>query len=304
MRLKVPHLTYPLRPRGRRGIRRFIAALVLSLVASSALAEPALWVAKQGNATVYLFGTIHVLKSDIEWWTPKISAAFDGSQELWLETEDLDSTSMRPLVAQLGFDEGHSLASEVAPSDLARLDAAAKSAGYPGEGSLDHLRPWLAAMSLETSLIVKAGYDRKRGVEVLLKDRASLTGKFVRGLETAEQQIHFFANLPQARQIELLRSVLDDAALAPEVLDAAAHRWAEGDVEAFRKGTNEFTEHNHPDLYAVFLVNRNRAWAERISDWMGFGRGPVFIAVGAGHMAGPDSLLKALEARGVTITRM
>jgi hypothetical protein len=246
---------------------------------------------------------VHALKSETKWWAPKIADAFDRSQELWIEATDADPATMQPLVDELGIDQTHRLSSELAPADLARLEAAAKSAGFQGEAALDHMRPWLAALTLETLPVVKAGYDNAWGVDILLKDRAAVTGKRVHGLETGEQQLHFFADLPQAAQVELLRSVLDDVGLAPAMIDSAIQGWSEGDVEAFRKGTNEFDEQNHPDLYAVLLVNRNKAWAERIAAWMRSGRGEIFVAVGAGHFVGRDSLLKALEARGISVAR-
>jgi uncharacterized protein len=275
----------------------------LLLFASPAVAEPALWVAKSGGATVYLFGTAHVLKADTNWWTPKIAAAFDRSDEIWIEAIAADPTTTRPLIAALGIDQEHSLSNELAPTDLARLDAAVKSAGFPGEATLDHMRPWLAALTLEDLLIAKAGYDSDRGVNMLLKERAALADKSVLGLETAEEQLHFFADLPQATQVELLRSVLDDVAIAPAAIDTAIQGWSSGDVEAFRKGTNELSEQNHPDLYAVVLVNRNKAWAEKIAVWMKSSHGQIFVAVGAGHFVGRDSLLNALEARGISVAR-
>ena len=170
MRLRFPHLTYPLRPLGRRGIRlSCVAALALSLIALPAFAEPALWVAKQGGATVYLFGTVHALKPELKWETPKIARAFAESQELWLEADDADAKTMQPIVAQLGIDRAHPLSSKLAAADVARLDAAAKAAGLPGEAALEPMRPWLAALTIATLPIVKAGYDPAKGVDNVLK---------------------------------------------------------------------------------------------------------------------------------------
>src|SRR5881394_3304051 len=53
----------------RSGPLSCVAALALSLIALPAFAEPALWVAKQGGATVYLFGTVHALKPELKWET-------------------------------------------------------------------------------------------------------------------------------------------------------------------------------------------------------------------------------------------
>ena len=182
-RPRVPHLTYPLRPRGRRGIGLSgFVALALSVLAFPALAEPALWAATQGGATVYLFGTVHALKPETQWETPKIAKAFAESRELWLEADDADPKTMQPIVAELGLDRAHPLSSKVAPADLPRLDAAAKSAGLPGEAALEPMQPWLAALTLAALPIVQAGYDPAKGVDNVLKAKAAAAGKPVHGL--------------------------------------------------------------------------------------------------------------------------
>jgi uncharacterized protein YbaP (TraB family) len=303
MRLKVPHLTYPLRPRGRRGIRPFIVALVLSLVAAPALAEPALWVAKSGGATVYLFGTVHALKSETDWETPKIAKAFGESRELWLEAEDADPVTMAPIVAELGIDRAHPLSAEVAPADLPRLDAAAKAAGLPGEAALEPMRPWLAALTLAALPIVKAGYDPAKGVDNILKAKAAAAGKPVHGFESAEQQMHFFADFSRAKQVQMLRQVLDEVASGPAQVEDILKAWAAGDLATLDKDMNEEMEREYPELQAVLLVNRNQAWAKKIAAWMKSGKGEIFVAVGAGHLVGKDSLQKALEARGISVAR-
>jgi uncharacterized protein YbaP (TraB family) len=305
MRLRIPHLTLPLRPRGRRGIAlsSLVATLALSLIALPATAEPAMWVAKSGGATVYLFGTVHALKSETDWETPKISAAFAESQELWLEADDADPTTMQPIVAKLGIDRAHKLSAELSPADLPRLEAAAKAAGLPGEAALEPMRPWLAALTLAALPIVKAGYDPAKGVDNVLKAKALATGKPVHGLESAEQQMHFFADFPQARQVEMLREVLDEVAGGPAQIEELLAAWAAGDLATIDKDMNQDNAEKYPDLYAVLIVSRNRAWAEKVAARLKSGQGVTFMAVGAAHLVGRDSVQKALEARGISVAR-
>jgi uncharacterized protein len=305
MGLRFPHLTYPLRPRGRRGISQAIAAavLALSLIALPVAAEPAMWVAKSGGATIHLFGTVHALKSDMAWETPKIAAAFRESQELWLELDDADPATMQPLVAELGMDRAHPLSTKLAAADVPRLEAAAILAGLPGEAALEPMRPWLAALTLGTLPIIKAGYDPAKGVDQVLKAKAAAVGKPVHGLETAAQQMHFFADLPQATQVEFLRSVLDEVADGPATIGAILDAWSKGDLAALDKNLNELTEQNYRELYAILIVNRNRAWAGRIAERLKSGPGVTFMAVGTAHLVGRDSLQKALEERGISVAR-
>jgi uncharacterized protein len=284
-------------------LKLFLFSIASSLIALPALADPALWVAKSGGATVYLFGTVHALKSETDWETPKLAKAFAQSRELWLEADDADPATMTPIVAQLGIDRAHKLSAEVPPADLPRLEAAAKAAGLPGEAALEPMRPWLAALTLAALPIIKAGYDPAKGVDNILKAKATAAGKPVHGLESAEQQMHFFADFSKARQVEMLRSVLDEVATGPAQVEEILAAWAAGDLATIDKDMNEEEERDHPDLHAVLISNRNQAWAEKIAAWMKSGQGEIFVAVGAGHLVGKDSLQKALEARGIAVAR-
>ncbi len=288
------------RASARRGLA---AALALSLLAWPALAEPALWVAKQGDATVYLFGTVHALKPDLKWETPRIAKAFAESQQFWMEADDADPKTMQPIVAELGIDRAHPLSTLVPAAELPRLDAAAKSAGLPGEPALEPMRPWLAALTLATLPIVKAGYDPAKGVDNVLKAKALAAGKPVHGLETAEQQIHFFADLPQARQVEMLRSVLDEVAGGTAEVEEIMAAWEKADLATIDKDMNQDDAEKYPDLHAILIVNRNTAWAAKIADWLKAGKGVTFLAVGAAHLVGRDSVQEALKARGISVAR-
>ena len=279
------------------------AALALSLLALPALAEPALWVAKQGNATVYLFGTVHALKPELKWETPKIAKAFAESQEFWMEATDADPKTMQPIVTQLGLDSAHQLSGKLAPDDLPRLDAAAKLAGLPGEQALERMRPWLAALTLAALPIVKAGYDPAKGADNVLRAKAEAAGKPVHGLESAEQQMHFFADLPQARQVEMLRAVLDEVASGTAEVEEIMAAWEKADLATIDKDMNEDEAEKYPDLHAVLITDRNKAWAARIVEWLKAGKGVTFLAVGAGHLVGHDSVQEALKARGISVVR-
>jgi uncharacterized protein YbaP (TraB family) len=278
-------------------------ALALSFLAFPALAEPALWAAKQGQATVYLFGTVHALKPELQWETPKIAKAFAESRELWLEATDADPKTMQPIVAELGLDRAHPLSSKVPAADLPRLDAAARSAGLAGEAALEPMRPWLAALTLAALPIVKAGYDPAKGADNVLKAEAAAAGKPVRGLETAEQQMHFFADLPQARQADMLRAVLDEVAVGKGEVEEIMAAWASADLAVIDKDMNEDDAEKYPDLHAILIVKRNKAWAARIAEWLKAGKGVTFLAVGAGHLVGHDSVQEVLKARGISVTR-
>ena len=183
----------------------------------------------------------------------------------------------------------------------ARLAAAAAGLGLP-VAQLEPMRPWLAALTLSLVPIVKAGYDPKLGVDTLLATAARAQGKPVKGLETMEQQLRFFADLPPEVELAMLREAVDDVERGPKTLDALSAAWAAGDGTAFeRLFVDELRD--SPELYEVLIDERNEAWAEAIADRMR-GSGVSFIAVGAGHLTGPDSVQAKLAERGIKAERL
>jgi uncharacterized protein len=288
----------------RPALAGLAALVVFALGTVPAAAEPALWAIRDGNSTIHLFGTIHVLKSGLDWQSPKIAKAFGDSAEVWLELTDDDAPGVQPLVASLGLDPTHPLSSKLSASDLARVDGAAKAAGIPiGEQAFDTMRPWLVAVSLTTLPIVQAGFDPNQGADHILKQQALDTGKTLRGFETAEKQLHFFADLPPAEEMEMLQSTLDEVAEGPGKIREMADAWLDGDVPAIGKLFAEFSEPYYRALYQTLIVARNQAWADALAKRLKTGSGTSFVAVGAGHLAGPDSLIAALAQRGITVER-
>jgi|SRR5580658_28898 uncharacterized protein YbaP (TraB family) len=280
-----------------------LAAFALGAVATSA-AEPALWAIKDGQSTIHLFGTIHVLEFGMEWQSPKIAKAFNDSADLWLELTDDDPATLQPLIASLGLDPEHPLSGKLSASELARVDAAARTAGLPnGEEAFDTMRPWMAAISLAAVPILQSGFDSDLGADHVLKSQAMAAGKALHAFESAAQQLHFFADLPAAEELDILRSALDDVAKGPDKIREMAAAWLAGDVPAITGVFAEFSEPQYRALYQVLIAQRNEAWATKLVQRLKTGSGTSFVAVGTGHLVGPDSLIVALAKRGIAAER-
>ena len=286
-------------------LRRFCFALAFALVTSTpALADPALWIAKSATATVYLFGTVHVLPEGAKWHYPTLDKALADSDTLYMEEDNDDPVGMQMLVLQYGMDPQHPLSGQLDDTDRARLDAAAKTIALPGGATtLNAMKPWLAALTITVAPIVKAGYDPKSGADKQLQRAFKANGKTVDAFETAEQQIKYFANLPPALQRDLLRNVLDDYAKGPQQIKALIHAWQTGDVDAIARTVNGSMRDEYPDLYQVLLVDRNRNFARQIETLLK-GDGTIFVAIGAGHLAGPDSVQAQLAKLGTETERV
>ncbi|WAC59842.1 TraB/GumN family protein [Brevundimonas sp. SL130] len=261
---------------------------------------PALWVVKDADSTLYLFGTVHVLRPTTGWASPRVNTAFDSASEIWFEVTNADDqAAMMPLIQQYGLSPQAPLSSRLTADELAQLDVAAQSIGASA-AQLDPLKPWLAALSLSVAPLVKAGYDPQSGVEPALKARAEAAGKTIHGFETLEDQIGMLATLPDDVQMEFLRETLKDYDQAVVVLDSMVEAWAKGDVKALDEIVVEEMKTDAPELHKVILVDRNTDWADQIQTQLQ-GSGTAFIAVGAAHLTGDDSVQSILKSRGVAV---
>ncbi|HCW48596.1 MAG TPA: TraB/GumN family protein [Brevundimonas sp.] len=283
-------------------VARGLAALALA-TAGVAHAEPALWVVKDDDSTLYLFGAIHVLKPDADWRSPRFDAAFYSAAHLVLEVENPeDQAALMPLIQQHGLSPDRPLSALLSPEDLARLDDAARSLGLTAT-QLDPMRPWLASLSLSVAPLARAGYQPASGVEPILRAHAQSGGVPISGLETLDQQVRLLAGFPEDGQLAYLRRTLGDYASGAAALDRLVAAWLAGDVDEIAAiGVGSMRDAGER-VYQALLVERNRAWAEQILTMLE-GSGIAFIAVGALHLAGEDSLQVMLERRDVRVERL
>jgi hypothetical protein len=275
--------------------------LVLTAAAPVA-AEPALWKVQGPHATVYLFGTIHLLKPTTQWRSPKIDAAFAASTTLWEEISNPDdAAAATALVQTYGLDAAHPLSSRLDDAAKAKLASFETRYGVP-DAQVQTLRPWFAGINFSIIPIVKAGYAPGSGVDVLLKNEAHAKGKPMHGFETIEEQLKFFADLPPKLETDFMLSVLDDADAGPERLDRMVSAWAAGDTAQMEDLLNGTMLTRYPELYQLLLAQRNRRFANKIEELLK-GDGVVFVAVGAGHLLGPDSVQADLARDGIKVAR-
>lgn len=283
--------------------RRALLALMLLLAgAASAVAHPALWVAKDADTTVYLFGTVHLLPNDTDWRFPALEQALASSDALYVEIVDDDALHMQALVIRYGLDPAHRLSSKLTTDEQATLAEAAKAADLPGgTRTLEVMRPWLAGLTLAVAPLLKAGLDPEHGVDKLLRAQMTAAGKPVHGLETAQQQIRFLADMPPAMELDFLRSTLRDFGKGTTQLTTLIDAWKHGDVATIARITDTDMRQRSPRLYQRLLADRNKAWAKQVAALMKQ-PGTVFIAVGAAHLAGPDSLQAQLRTFDISAT--
>ncbi|HJR20957.1 MAG TPA: TraB/GumN family protein [Dongiaceae bacterium] len=278
-----------------------IASATLMQVASPAHAEPAMWVVKDADSTIYLLGTFHLIKPDMNWRSDKIDAAFKESDELWLEASPYgDEAMLQKLVLKHGFDPQHPLSGKLSGDDWAKVQSAAGLGGVPVK-AVEQMRPWLAALTLVVAPMMKEGYDPKKGADKQLEDSAKAGNKVVRTFETPEQQLLFFSSLPKQSELDFLVQTLDEIAAGPKYVDRMADAWLAGDTGELEAMTLNRMKEGAPKLYDALIVQRNIDWCNQIATVMK-GAGTSFVAVGAGHLVGDQSVPAILAERGFAVT--
>eukprot|EP01030_Chromulinospumella_sphaerica_P012727 gene12727-12520_t len=263
---------------------------------------PAMWVIRDEDSTIYLFGTIHLLKPETQWRTPKFETAFASADELWFEiTDGDDAAKMQSLVMTLGMDQANPLSKRLTPEQFARFKGASEKLGLPAAG-LDPMKPWMAGITLSLVTMMKGGYDPNSGVDSVIRKSGDEAKKPIKAFETAEQQLRFFDSLSPEVQVEFLMSSIDELDESSSMLDGLVEHWAVGDVAALEDELVAEMRDEYPHLYKLLLVDRNAAWAKVLAERLK-GSGVSFVSVGSAHLIGKDSVQNLLAKEGIKATR-
>ena len=291
--------------------RRLLAVSAVAATACSAApasetkaASPALWKVADHDTTIYLFGTIHLLPKDTKWRSSAFDTAAAGADTLVVETvidESNPAATMSELL-QLAVSEGlPPLADRVPPEKKAALQAAVAKSGIPAP-MYDKLETWAAAFMLLGVQFKELGLDPGSGVESTLKKQFQDSKKSIGQLETNAEQLGFFDRLSEDAQRKFLLAILDSSGDMSSEFKGMLDAWTRGDVKEIAKSFNSDLS-DAAELRDALLTKRNSNWAKWVK-----GRldqpGTVLVAVGAGHLAGEQSLQSMLENQGVKVTRV
>ena len=263
--------------------------------------DPALWVIKDKDTTVYLFGTIHVLKPGLSWFDEAVKSAFDGSNELVIELIDPPADQSQQIFTKYALDtSGKTLRDKLPAKERGNLEAALKKIGFP-EDAFDPLDPWAAAVTIQVLAAGKNGYDPNQGVDKQLSAAAKAAGKKISAVETFEGQIKIFDGLRESEQLRFLNETTADLDGLTKGLDALVEAWSNGEEQKLGDLMNEGL--TSAELKSALLTRRNAAWAVWVNERMKR-PGTVFMAVGAGHLSGSVSLQNMLSAYGIRTKRV
>jgi len=281
-----------------------IAAIGTSAAADAKVARPAMWQVYDKDTSIYLFGTVHLLPPGTQWRSAKFDKAANDAGTLVVETiiDEKNPMAFAAELARLSIRPGlPPILDRVPPEKREALRATIAKSGIP-EAGLNNMETWAAAFALLQVQFHELGVTGGDGVEQALKTAFIRSGKPIEQLETNAQQLGFFDVLPEKAQRELLEGAVESPAAAKKQFDAMLAAWMSGDVKEIGRTFNaEFQ--NAPELKEVLLRARNANWSGWLERRMQQ-PGTVFVAVGAGHLAGEDSVVEMLKRRGYRVKRV
>jgi uncharacterized protein YbaP (TraB family) len=263
-----------------------------------------LWKVADRDTTIYLFGTIHLLPRGAHWASPLFDRAAEESQGLVIETI-VDTANPAPFaatMARLATSPGLPPLLDRVPKDKRAALATAIARSQAAPAALDRMETWAAALALLGPQFGAMELHQDEGVEMKLRQRFSAAGKPIGQLETNEEQLRFFDQLPEDAQRALLLGTLESPKAVKQQFDAMLGAWNRGDVAAIARSFNAEMA-GSPALEELLLKRRNANWTRWIEERLRQ-PGTVMVAVGAGHLAGAHSVQAMLQKRGFRVTRV
>jgi hypothetical protein len=286
-----------------------MSRLAVALLCLAALAAPApghardkhvLWSVQGRHNTVYLLGSIHLLRPQDGGLPAAADRAYEDAEQLVMEIDLDDPRETDPMTMLVEMQRlavlpaGQSLRS-VLGSDYDDINARARAAGLD-LALVDTFAPWFVATTILQLELAKRGFSPEFGIEQILANRAAGDDKPIRGLETSAEQFALLAGMPLPQQKRFLMMTLEESDQIDAQVGELVQAWREGDVNRLAELlSGEFEE--FPDLYRRLTADRNRAWIGPIVDLLD-DRDDYLIVVGALHLVGDDSVIELLEERG------
>ncbi|TMA12196.1 MAG: TraB/GumN family protein [Deltaproteobacteria bacterium] len=278
-----------------------------SLISSNDVAaaeKRSLWKIQAKNNTIYILGSIHYLKAQNYPLAPAIEDAFRDAKKLVFEVnlDSMEKESGSQLMLMKGlYAGGTTLKDHIAEKTYASAAKEMKELGVD-VAAFNQFKPWLTAITLTALKLQKLGFDPKQGIDQYFYRKAKNENKEVDGLETLEFQIDLFDGMPERTQEMMLVQTLKDISTMEKEVEAIIKAWASGDVKAMESALLQ-SMREYPEVYQRLVSDRNRGWIPKIESYLSQSEN-YLIVVGAGHLAGKDSIIEMLKAKGYSVEQL
>jgi len=266
--------------------------------------HPALWKIEHRDTTVYIFGSHHVLKEGTKWVPRSFTSIMEEVDEFVFEVEP---TEERMPEAQAFIDgsgylpEGTSLRNMLTEETRDSLRVLARRLRLDAT-EMDRQRPWFALLTLTSAFYGQREYSVQYGADIRILRYATWLEKPVQYLETARQQLEYFAEAIEGAPVAGFEKVVANLREEPDAIIENIRDWRAGNVEETAMRLHAFFEHN-PKAMKILLDDRNESWARQIEQMMSNDK-TYFVTVGIGHLGGPGSVIDILCMNGWNVKRI
>ena len=272
-----------------------------TVASTNQVTKHCLWEVKGKSNTVYLLGSMHMMKENMYPLAPEIEAAYKRSSLVVFETDMkvLESPAFAmKLMEKATYPEGASLKASLSPAMYSLLVSNLQSSLVSVE-MLNRFKPWMAAMTIMVVELQKQGFDVQSGLDKHFFSRATEDKKDFDQFETPDFQMGLFTELTDKESEEFLGQTLRDLNVWKKQFDQLAQAWSTGDTKTLDKlildSVREF-----PLMHKKLLLDRNQAWISKLEKFLQ-GDKDVLVVVGAGHMIGKNSVVDLLAAKGYKV---
>lgn len=281
-----------------------LLALSLPATADDAGHPVSMWQLDGLSNSIYLLGSVHLLRADDHPLPPVIDQAYEDADTIVMELDmdDIDPVKAQSLLTELGLiHDDRSLSDLMGPELYAEAAALATSADIP-LAMLVKSEPWLAAITVEQLMLSRIGFNPLYGIEHHFLEKAQADEKEILGLETVEEQLTFLDSMSLESQRALLLQSLKESVDIQKIMDELVNAWRHGDI-AFLEDNMLDDMRQYPELYRTIVVDRNRNWLRKVQKLLE-DEGDYLIVVGALHLIGEDGLPALLAEQGVEVRQL
>jgi uncharacterized protein YbaP (TraB family) len=262
------------------------------------------WAVRGPRATIYLAGSVHLLKAQDATLPPGFQRAYADSSCVVMEIDlgRIDGAQVSAWIERHGsLPAGETLRGVLGDPRYARLGGATTSLGG-APGMFDGLQPWVVSVELAELQYLRLGYDPAQGVEEQLTRRAQLDHKSTDGLETVNEELGGLETLSREDQLRMLDQTMDEMRDAPSDMRVVVSAWRRGDATKLAAIlSKEYRE--FPTLYQPLVTVRNQHWLPQIEQLLQ-GDKNCLVVVGALHLVGHGGLLDLLHHDGYRVQQL
>ncbi|BBB26885.1 TraB/GumN family protein [Amphritea japonica] len=280
---------------------RVFTLVIVSFITTTANAGSSVWKITSADKTLYLGGTVHMLRQSDYPLPSQFNQAYAEADKLVFETDlaQLQNPGVQQRMQQaVRYADKGGLRQRVSPVLYQRIDKVWQQYGLPGD-LLNGLRPSGVIITLTMLNLKQIGVDAQ-GIDDFFHSRAIRDGKPVGGMETADQQISFLGAMGEGDEERFMAMSLDELEQSGDFIDELIGAWRRGSLVDLDRLMVADMRRDFPEQYRTLLADRNEAWIPQIETMLK--DQPVeFVLVGSGHLAGEDGLLRQLKQRGYRI---